>query len=107
MPKLSDEAAGVLKELNPWWVTNPPVVRPDPPTYRRPLVTELSARLRRPKGPIEVIRGPRQVGKTTGIYQIVQDLLRDGVDPTNIIFIRFDLDGFVPNHGVSVRNCSF
>src|SRR5207245_6347168 len=57
-----------------------------------PLVTELSARLRRPKGPIEVIRGPRQVGKTTGIYQIVQDLLRDGVDPTNIIFIRFDLE---------------
>jgi uncharacterized protein len=92
MARLSDEAASVLKELNPWWFTSPPIVRPEPPAYRRPLVRELSARLRRPRGLIEVVRGPRQVGKTTGIYQIIQDLLREKVDPTNIIFIRFDLE---------------
>ncbi len=88
---LSDEAVQVLRDLNPWW-TNPKAVRPEPPAYRRPLVRELGARLARPKGVIEVVRGPRQVGKTTGIYQIIQDLLRSGTTAINVLFIRFDLE---------------
>ncbi len=90
--RLTDEAIQVLTQLNPWWTTSPPVVRPDPPAYRRPLVRELLARLRRPRGLIEVVRGPRQVGKTTGIYQIIQDLLQAGTVPQDIIFVRFDLE---------------
>lgn len=39
---------------------------------------------------IEIIRGPRQVGKTTAIEQIVERLLAEGVRPTNIMFVRFD-----------------
>src|SRR6266446_2000014 len=88
---LSDEAVQVLRDLNPWW-TNPKAVRPEPPAYRRPLVRELGARLARPKGVIEAVRGPRQVGKTTGIYQIIQDLLRSGTTAINVLFIRFDLE---------------
>lgn len=92
MAELSAEAIRVVTQLNPWWDSDPPVVRPEPPTYRRPLVAELSQRMRRGKGPIEVIRGPRQVGKTTGIYQIIQDLLASRKKPRNILFIRFDLE---------------
>lgn len=88
---LSAESELVLRDLNPWWV-NPSAVRPEPPTYRRPLVRELGARLARPKGVIEVVRGPRQVGKTTGIYQIIQDLLRAGTSATDILLVRFDLE---------------
>src|SRR6266849_2842651 len=88
---LSTESEQVLRDLNPWWV-NPASVRPEPPTYRRPLVRELAARLARPKGVIEVVRGPRQVGKTTGIYQIIQDLLRAGTSASDILLVRFDLE---------------
>jgi predicted AAA+ superfamily ATPase len=88
---LSVEAGQVLRELNPWW-TEPGAVRPDPPPYRRPLVAELRRRLLRPRGLIEVVRGPRQVGKTTAIHQIVQDLIRSGVRPREILFVRFDLE---------------
>lgn len=88
---LTAEAAHILRELNPWW-DDASAVRPEPPPYRRPLVVELSSRLRRPKGLIEVVRGPRQVGKTTGIYQIIQDLLRSGAPPGDILFVRFDLE---------------
>src|SRR6266849_9629155 len=88
---LSTESEQVLRDLNPWWV-NPASVRPEPPTYRRPLVRELAARLARPKGVIEVVRGPRQVGKTTGIYQIIQDLLHSGVQARDVLLVRLDLE---------------
>jgi len=87
----SPEAIQVLRDLNPWW-EDPEIVRPKPPRYRRPTLVSLAARLRRPKGLIEVIRGPRQVGKTTGIYQIIEDLLASGISARDILFIRFDLE---------------
>lgn len=82
----------VLKDLNPWW-EQPAQVRPKPPDFRRPVVQDLSRRLRAKRGSLtEVVRGPRQVGKTTGIYQIIQDILRDGTPGTDILFVRFDLE---------------
>ncbi len=87
---LSSEAGQVLRELNPWWA-EPGTVRPKPPRYRRPAVGDLLTRLQRPRGVIEVVRGPRQVGKTTGIQQIIEDLMRSGASPRDILFVRFDL----------------
>src|SRR5438094_6629039 len=101
--RLSEEAAAVLAQLNPWWSSDPPIVRPEPPDYRRPLILEISARLQRPKGPIEVVRGPRQVGKTTGIYQIIQDLLKAGVRAADVIFVRFDLE-LLREEPAAIRN---
>jgi len=88
---LSAESIQVLKDLNPWWA-DPKVVRPEPPSYCRPLIVELHSRLTKPKSLIEVLRGPRQVGKTTGIYQIIKDLLGAGTLGGDILFIRFDLE---------------
>lgn len=88
---LSADAVQVLEDLNPWW-RSPHSVRPLPPPYRRPLVEEMARRLSGKKGLIEVIRGPRQVGKTTGIYQIIQDLLSAGERGSDILLIRFDLE---------------
>lgn len=64
----------MLRELNPWWSEAGKV------------------RLRRHRGLIEIVRGPRQVGKTPGIHQIIQDLIRSGTSPRDILFIRFDLE---------------
>lgn len=88
---LADDAVQVLRDLNPWW-SDPPVVRPKPPAFRRPLVSEMAQRLAQPRGLVEVVRGPRQVGKTTGIYQIIEDLLARGVRGTDILLVRFDLE---------------
>jgi hypothetical protein len=88
---LSTEAIQILRDINSWW-SEPEQVRPTPPDYRRGLVRELVGRLRQPRGLIEVVRGPRQVGKTTGIHQMIQDLLRLGTAPRNILFVRFDLE---------------
>lgn len=39
-----------------------------------------------------MVRGPRQVGETTGLYQIIEDQLRADVAATDILFVRFDLE---------------
>jgi len=88
---VADEVTQVLHDLNPWW-RDPPEVRPAPPTYRRPLITEIAGRLGEPRGLIEIIRGPRQVGKTTGIHQIIQDLLAAGTPGKEMMLVRFDLE---------------
>ncbi len=38
---------------------------------------------------VKVITGPRRAGKTTVLYQIIDVLLRRGVDPKNILLINF------------------
>jgi predicted AAA+ superfamily ATPase len=87
---LSDEAVEVLRSLNTWWVDG--AVRPAPPSYRRPAIVDLVRRLRKPRGVVEVLVGPRQVGKTTGMQQIIEELIGAGVPASDILFIRFDLE---------------
>jgi predicted AAA+ superfamily ATPase len=90
---LSPEAAQVLRDLNPWW-QDPSRIRPEPPEYVRPRVREIAERIRKPKGLVEVIRGPRQVGKTTGLFQVVRDLLTGPGHAlaASILYVRFDLE---------------
>lgn len=83
-----DELVQILHDLNPWWTTGKQ--RREPPRYMRPGTQQLLFRLLRPKGLIEVVRGPRQVGKTTAIEQIIDHLLTSGTRPTDVLFVRFD-----------------
>jgi predicted AAA+ superfamily ATPase len=85
---VSDDVIQILKDLNPWWDSGE--MRRPPPPYMRRGVAELLRRILRPRGLIEVVRGPRQVGKTTAIEQITQRLLSEHVKPTDILFVRFD-----------------
>lgn len=45
-----------------------------PVSFRRPYAAELSRRLAEPRRFIQVVAGPRQVGKTTLVQQVTQDL---------------------------------
>ncbi len=85
---LSDEVIRILEDLNPWWQTGK--VRRTPPAYRRRGVPALLERMERPQGLIEVVRGPRQVGKTTAIEQIIEHMLVKKVKPKDILFVMFD-----------------
>jgi uncharacterized protein len=88
---LSPDAIEVVTDLNPWWADSS-IVRPAPPTYRRRGIRDIETRLTSKGRLIEIVRGPRQVGKTTGIHQIIEDLLRTGTPSRDILFVRFDLE---------------
>ena len=85
---LPSEIIQIIRDLNPWWEIGR--LRKPAPRYLRRGVSELLARVVRPRGLVEVIRGPRQVGKTTAIEQVIEHLLRAGANPKNILFVRFD-----------------
>jgi predicted AAA+ superfamily ATPase len=60
-----------------------------PPT-RRHLVAQIRRRLDLGLAPIVVVRGPRQIGKTTAHLQLVGDLLSEGIEPRRILHLQFD-----------------
>jgi predicted AAA+ superfamily ATPase len=87
-PGVSPEVVQVLEDLNPWWKTGK--LRRATQAYHRRGVPELLGRIARSKGLVEIIRGPRQVGKTTAIEQVISHLLQGKTNPRDILFVRFD-----------------
>src|SRR3990172_10794504 len=73
---------------NPWWQDQP--MRPLPP-FRRWLFEPALQRLKNGLAAVTVLRGPRQVGKTTLQEQIIDHLIhQEGVDPRRIFRLQFD-----------------
>ena len=77
----------LLREMNPWWVDAP--IGNLVPTRRWAYDLVLRG-LRSQLAPITVLRGPRQVGKSTLQNQAIDQLLRDGVSPMRILRVQFD-----------------
>lgn len=86
-PSLPDAIVRDLHRQNPWWRSNP---LPPLPAFRRWPFDRALARLQSPVAPILILRGPRQIGKTTLQQQIVAQLLANGVRPNRILRIQFD-----------------
>ncbi|MBI3300271.1 MAG: ATP-binding protein [Elusimicrobia bacterium] len=85
--KLSDPLVRDLRRMNPWWEGLPS--KPQPET-RRHLVRSIQKRLNAKVAPIVVVRGPRQIGKTTAQMQVLEDLLSSGVEPRRILRVQTD-----------------
>lgn len=84
---------GILKVLtayNPWWKTgmvNPKLAK----TYKRFAFHEAVKRLEQTGIRRSIIlTGTRRVGKTTIQYQIIERLLKEGIDPAKLIYISLD-----------------
>jgi predicted AAA+ superfamily ATPase len=79
-----------IEEANPWWVSGavPPArIR----TFRRHAFPTIVAALKQAKiGRGVVVLGPRRVGKTVLLHQVVQQLLTDGVSKDEICFLSLD-----------------
>ena len=76
-----------LERQNPWWRDRPlPVL----PTFHRWPYNKLKQRLGHPIAPIVVLKGPRQIGKTTLQLQLIQSLLAEGIAPWRILRVQFD-----------------
>jgi predicted AAA+ superfamily ATPase len=85
---LPAELEGFLYDINPWWQGKP---MPPLPRFRRWLFDHALQRLKSGLAPVTVIRGPRQVGKTTLQQQIIEHLLSaEKVNPKRIFRVQFD-----------------
>ena len=85
--EISPQLSADLRRMNPWWLGD---TIPPQPRMRRHLVTQIRRRLDANIAPIVLVRGSRQVGKTTAQFHIIEDLLKEGISPTSILRVQFD-----------------
>jgi len=82
--------ASRITEYNPWWDTGQ-VRKELCPEYERHMLPEMLASLN--SRAASVLRGPRRTGKSTLLYQSINKLLADGVEPNAVLFFSFDAEG--------------
>ncbi len=79
--------AEALDRANPWWRGQPlPVL----PGMKRWAFAPVLKGLKEGLAPAVALRGPRQVGKTTLLEQVIAELLSEGVEPQRILRVQFD-----------------
>lgn len=84
----------IFRSFNLWWdrplneLDQLPVFR-NLPSFKRPVYEEIRSGWRSlPQ--ILSISGPRRVGKSTLMYQMIWDLIQEGTDPKRILYYSFD-----------------
>jgi len=86
--RLPPELDAYLRETNPWWVGKPGRVLPE---FHRWVFDVLLKKMHAKLAPAVVLRGARQVGKTTLQEQAIQHLLRHRkVTPDRVLRVQFD-----------------
>lgn len=90
MPIVNQEnILSILNSFNPWWQTGL-VPKGYLKTFKRSGYYTCKKKMGSDIRRIVVMSGARRTGKTTIMYQIISDLLEDGVKPQNILFFTFD-----------------
>jgi len=86
----------LLQDQNPWWRGSSPAL----PPARRDLHATLKARLAMTDRRGTVLLGPRQVGKTTLLLQVAEDLVREGWPASRVTYFDFSDDRCPPHFSV-------
>jgi len=91
MALFSDEnLLNLLMQYNPWW-RDGFVPQAFNPPQRRYAFYEIKKILERKElRRFAVVSGARRVGKTTILYQLIAELIKQGVTPRNILYLSFD-----------------
>lgn len=79
--------AEYIDQVNPWWRGEP---APPVQVYQRWPLPLLLSRLQSGVTPAVVLRGPRRVGKTVLLHQVLDTLLRQGAASNRILYLPFD-----------------
>jgi predicted AAA+ superfamily ATPase len=87
LPFLDDSLTAAIRDANPWWRNEREYGLPP---MRRWAFEPVLRNLREGLAPAVVLRGPRQIGKSTLLAQIVDDLISGGVAPQRILRVQFD-----------------
>ncbi len=85
--KLPSELSENLRSLNPWWAGLP---GKELPAFKRWPFGRLKRLLSRGMTPATVLRGPRRVGKTILLGQLIESLLAERISPQRILYVPFD-----------------
>jgi predicted AAA+ superfamily ATPase len=86
--RIPPELDELLRSSNPWWIGKPGRVLPP---YRRRAFETIRHRLESGLAPAVLLRGSRQVGKTTLQEQIIDHFVRErGIDPRRVLRVQFD-----------------
>lgn len=92
----------ILKNLqaqNSWWITGK-VEDELAPEFKRSVYKKVCNVFFNEIRRFPILSGPRRVGKSTMMFQIIDKLLTEGVKPERILY--YTLDEF-PNDGISIR----
>lgn len=91
MSIVSDEQIiKVLRQYNPWWRTPSAIKEESKPQKRLAYYEALKMLKHRSIRRFAVLSGVRRVGKTTIMYQLIDNLIDEGVNPKNIFYVTFD-----------------
>lgn len=80
----------VLKAFNPWWISGSVRVEFAKSYKRFAFYEALKILTHKSIRRTIILTGARRVGKTTIQYQIIDDLLKSGVKPQQIVFVSLD-----------------
>ena len=91
MPLVSDEQViKVLRQYNPWW-RNPSAIKEETKPQKRIAYYEAMKMINHKTiRRFAILSGARRVGKTTIMYQMIDELLDKGINPKNILYVSFD-----------------
>lgn len=84
---LTSGLEATIRDNNPWWRGERIFGLPE---LRRWAYEPVLFGLRQGPTPVTILRGPRQIGKTTLLNQAIQALLDEGVEPRRIFRVQFD-----------------
>ncbi len=91
MTIVSDEQViKVLRQYNPWWRMPSSVKEEIKPHKRLAYYEALKMLKHKSIRRFVVLSGVRCVGKTTILYQIIDSLIEEGINPRNILYATFD-----------------
>lgn len=91
MAIVSDEQViKVLRQYNPWWRNPLAIKEENKPQKRLAYYEALRMISHKTIRRFAVLSGARRVGKTTIMYQMMNSLIDDGVNPKNILYVSFD-----------------
>jgi len=83
-----NEITTILAQFNPWWANSDAL---DIPKWRRAAFKELFNWVcTPPTNRATLLSGARQVGKTTLLRQVIAELIKKGVSPSDILYVTFD-----------------
>ena len=85
-----EQVMKVLQQYNPWWRTSSAIKEESKPQKRLAYYEALRMLTHKSIRRFAVLSGMRRVGKTTILYQIIDHLIDEGVNPRNILYATFD-----------------
>jgi predicted AAA+ superfamily ATPase len=84
---LDDSLAKAIRDANPWWEGEREFGLP---AMRRWAFEPVLRHMHKGMTPAVVLRGPRQIGKSTLLSQVIDSLLDSGIAPHRILRLQFD-----------------